>query len=179
MQERTERQTNPRRLGASSGSFVVPERYGGDAAQFPTVLLPGPGIYPRSLATHRDHYQTLQVPRLSDHRAIQAAYRRLARRLHPDVNRAPDATQRMQAVNEAYAVLSNPARQAAYLTARIAEALRIAHVGVHPGIAPPPAAGRSYQRRQTWWWVLGVWSWWRLLGAGLMLGRGTLKARKR
>lgn len=62
----------------------------------------------------KDYYEVLGVPREADADAIKKAYRRLARRYHPDVSKEPDAAARMSAVNEAYAVLSDPERRAAY-----------------------------------------------------------------
>lgn len=62
----------------------------------------------------RDYYKTLGVKQDADASEVRAAYRRLARRLHPDVNRRPDAGERMSELNEAYAVLSDPERRATY-----------------------------------------------------------------
>ena len=45
---------------------------------------------------------------------IGAAYRRLAAKYHPDVNPSPDAADKMKQLNEAYEVLSDPARRAVY-----------------------------------------------------------------
>lgn len=59
-----------------------------------------------------NHYATLSVHRRASANEIKAAYRRLSRDLHPDRNTAADATQRMAALNVAYAVLSDPARRA-------------------------------------------------------------------
>lgn len=55
----------------------------------------------------RDHYQTLGVRLDADAAEIKRAYRKLARKLHPDVNRSKDAAERMVEVNEAYRTLSS------------------------------------------------------------------------
>ena len=61
-----------------------------------------------------DYYAILQVHPKAEREVIAAAYRRLAARYHPDVNASPGAAERMKQLNEAYEVLSNPARRAAY-----------------------------------------------------------------
>lgn len=62
----------------------------------------------------RDYYEVLGVPRDATAEAIKKAYRSMARKFHPDVNKAPEAEARMKDVNEAYAVLSDPERRAAF-----------------------------------------------------------------
>lgn len=62
----------------------------------------------------KSHYHVLQVSREATVQEITAAYRALARRYHPDRNPAADAKARMQAINEAYAVLRDPARRQRY-----------------------------------------------------------------
>ena len=62
----------------------------------------------------KDYYQVLGVPRDATAEQIKKAFRRLARKYHPDVSREPDAAARMSEVNEAHAVLSDPEKRAAY-----------------------------------------------------------------
>jgi hypothetical protein len=67
-----------------------------------------------SLSRSEDPYRTLQVEPSADLEAIKAAYRRLARLNHPDLNPRPEAAERMRAINAAYRVLSDPQQRAAY-----------------------------------------------------------------
>ena len=63
---------------------------------------------------YRDYYETLGVSRDADADAIKKAYRKLARRYHPDVSTEPDAEEKFKAVGEAYEVLKDPEKRAAY-----------------------------------------------------------------
>ncbi|MBS1191173.1 MAG: hypothetical protein H6R10_2965 [Rhodocyclaceae bacterium] len=62
----------------------------------------------------KDYYQTLGVDRGASADDIKKAFRRQARKYHPDVSKEPDAEARMKDVNEAFAVLSDPEKRAAY-----------------------------------------------------------------
>ncbi|MFQ5810502.1 MAG: molecular chaperone DnaJ, partial [Armatimonadota bacterium] len=63
----------------------------------------------------RDYYDVLGLSRGADQGDIKSAYRRLARRYHPDVNKDdPDAEERFKEIGEAYAVLSDPEKRARY-----------------------------------------------------------------
>ncbi len=62
----------------------------------------------------KDYYQVLGVDRSAAEADIKKAYRRLVRKHHPDVNKAADAELRMQELNEAWEVLQDPEKRAAY-----------------------------------------------------------------
>ncbi|MHB8937999.1 MAG: DnaJ C-terminal domain-containing protein [Thiobacillus sp.] len=62
----------------------------------------------------KDYYKTLGVARDATAEDLKKALRKLARKYHPDVSKEADAQLRMQEVNEAYAVLSDPEKRAAY-----------------------------------------------------------------
>jgi curved DNA-binding protein CbpA len=62
----------------------------------------------------KGYYALLGVSPTASAGEIKAAYRRHAKQLHPDVNSDPGAAALLKAVNEAYAVLSNPKLRAEY-----------------------------------------------------------------
>ena len=62
----------------------------------------------------KDYYQVLGVPRNASQDDIKRAYRRLARKYHPDVSKESDAEARFKEVGEAYEVLRDPEKRSAY-----------------------------------------------------------------
>src|SRR2546423_8270526 len=99
-----------------------------------------------------DYYAILGLTPTASPAEIRRAYRERARRLHPDVNRAPDAAARFATLAEAYETLSDPARRRAYDLVRTGVAERAAWNGTdmhgaarRNGHAAPPAepAGRG------------------------------------
>src|SRR2546423_11390522 len=62
----------------------------------------------------RDYYETLAVPRDATSEQIRSAYRKLARRYHPDLNEDEDAEERFKEVAEAYEVLSDGEKRERY-----------------------------------------------------------------
>ncbi|MGD9842303.1 MAG: DnaJ C-terminal domain-containing protein [Steroidobacteraceae bacterium] len=63
---------------------------------------------------YKDYYATLGVKRDASAEEIKKAFRKLARKYHPDVSKEPDAATRMQEINEANSVLSDVEKRAAY-----------------------------------------------------------------
>ena len=61
-----------------------------------------------------DYYRLLGVSRSADAKEIQRAYRKLARKYHPDVNKEPGAEDRFKQISEAYHVLADPESRAQY-----------------------------------------------------------------
>lgn len=74
----------------------------------------------------RDYYEVLGVARSASKDDIKQAFRQLARQYHPDINKSPDAEERFKEINEAYQVLSDDDRRAAYD--------RFGHAGVNGGM---------------------------------------------
>ena len=62
----------------------------------------------------RDYYETLGVARGASQDDVKRAYRRLARKYHPDVSKETNAEARFKEVGEAYEVLKDPEKRAAY-----------------------------------------------------------------
>jgi curved DNA-binding protein len=64
---------------------------------------------------YTDYYKVLGVSKSADEKEIKRAYRRLARKFHPDVNPGdPSAQERFKEINEAHEVLSDPEKRAKY-----------------------------------------------------------------
>ena len=64
----------------------------------------------------KDYYKILGVERSADDKAIKSAFRKLARRYHPDVAKGKDTGERFREINEAYVVLSDPEKRRRYDT---------------------------------------------------------------
>ena len=83
------------------------------------------------MADEVDYYAVLELPPDADDETIRLAYRRLARRYHPDIA-GEESLQRMQTLNQAYQTLSDPERRRLYDASRPQPAA--------PAAPPPPAS---------------------------------------
>lgn len=66
------------------------------------------------MADKRDYYEVLGLDRSASDSDIKKAYRTLAKKYHPDLNKAPDAADKFKEIQEAYEVLSDAQKRAAY-----------------------------------------------------------------
>jgi molecular chaperone DnaJ len=84
-------------------------------------------------ATNKDYYETLSVPRTADSDEIRKAYRKLARKYHPDLNPGDKAAEeRFKKVQEAYGILSDENKKKVY-----------DQYGFYSDNIPPPGAGQG------------------------------------
>jgi curved DNA-binding protein CbpA len=93
------------------------------------------------MADPKDPYKILQVDPEAEDEVIQAAYRRLARKYHPDVTPGPEAEARMAAINAAWARLGDPLARAAFDRERAAGGARIPTTDPGPAGAAASAPG--------------------------------------
>ncbi len=66
------------------------------------------------MSTKRDYYEVLGIDKNADESTIKKAYRKLAMKFHPDVNKEDDAEEKFKEINEAYEILSDPEKRSRY-----------------------------------------------------------------
>ncbi|MCX6022660.1 MAG: DnaJ domain-containing protein [Chloroflexi bacterium] len=95
----------------------------------------------------RDYYKILEVRNDASFEVIDAAYRSLSRKYHPDINLTPDAVGQMKLINEAYEILRNPTKRTAYDSAWAAKSYKNRQVESgqtnedHQASKPPSSGG--------------------------------------
>lgn len=86
----------------------------------------------------KDYYAILGVEPTASSKEIQKAFQQKARKLHPDINKEPDAEERFKEVSEAYAVLSDDSKRARY------DAMRSGNPFAASGSGQPAAGGAGF-----------------------------------
>lgn len=86
---------------------------------------------------YKDYYSILGLSKTASQDEIRKVYRRLAKKFHPDVNKAPDAEKKYKDINEAYEVLKDPEKRQKYDT------LGSAWQNGDPFTPPPGYGGRG------------------------------------
>lgn len=81
----------------------------------------------------RTAYQVLQVDPMAEQEVVDAAFKRLALKYHPDTSKAPDASNRMREILEAHGVLTDPKKRERY----------DASIGIRRPVKLPPAMRAS------------------------------------
>jgi curved DNA-binding protein len=107
------------------------------------------------MISKRDYYQALDIDRNASKDDIQRAYRKLARRYHPDVNKSLEAANRFREISEAYDVLSDPETRRKYDA--FGPGFRQVPDGVDPQAWAQARAGATAGSRGSDRGVGGVW----------------------
>ena len=98
----------------------------------------------------KDYYKLLEVDRTATADDIKTAYRKLARKYHPDVSKEPQAEARFKEIGEAYEVLQDPEKRAAYDQLgnrwRAGQELPHRRTGLQASSSPPAALPRRKPR---------------------------------
>eukprot|EP00741_Cyanophora_paradoxa_P002088 tig00000551_g2024.t1 len=101
-------------LRFEAGSFL------GQRLSFRAAASAAPAVLPRvsdvqcAKTDFKDYYATLGVSRGASSKEIKSAFRELARKCHPDIDRTPGAEAKFKEINEAYEVLSDPEKRKRY-----------------------------------------------------------------
>jgi len=91
------------------------------------------------VAADIDPYKVLQVDPEAEDEVIQAAYRRLAQKYHPDRYPGPEGATRMIAINAAWELVGDPGKRAAYDRSRAPSAVRPPAAAASPAPPQPPS----------------------------------------
>lgn len=90
------------------------------------------------MSTNRDYYEILGVNKSASESDLKSAYRKQALKWHPDRNKSPEATEKFKEINEAYEVLANSEKRAAYD--------QYGHAAFQQGAGFPGGGANTYQQ---------------------------------
>ena len=97
------------------------------------------------MAYFEDYYEILQVSPSAEPEIIEAAYRKLAQKYHPDINTILTSAEKMREINIAHGILSDPLMRSQYHSRWLQERARMKSLtGAHIPVDPGPASRISY-----------------------------------
>lgn len=113
--------------------MITPDRLAHMATHGAPGAAPPPVMHQPAAPRGRTAYQVLQVDPMAEQEVVDAAYKRLALKYHPDTSKAPDASDRMREIIEAHGVLTDPKKRERY----------DASIGIRRPVKMPPAMRAS------------------------------------
>lgn len=91
------------------------------------------------MASFEDYYEILQVSPSAEPEVIEAAYKKLAQKYHPDVNKSPTATEKMKKINIAHDVLGDPVQRKRYHAEWQRKGEKTSYTGTYVPPKPKPS----------------------------------------
>lgn len=102
------------------------------------------------MASFEDYYEILQVSPSAEPEVIEGAYKKLAQKYHPDVNKSPTATEKMKKINVAHDVLGDPVQRKRYHAEWLQrKGEKTSYTETHAPPEPKPSS-KPQPRQQQW-----------------------------
>jgi sugar lactone lactonase YvrE len=103
-----------------------------------------------------DYYEILQISPSAEPEVIEAAYKKLARKYHPDVNKSPSSADKMKKINMAYVVLGDPIQREQYHSEWLQERYNQKVAAGTVQVKPYVSSTNQKKARRVITWVLGI-----------------------